>query len=247
MGYVRIRTVNDKEPVMPQFIVISGIDGCGKTTIIEALRERLEQEGFSTRYEWLRYNHLLVRPVHGLCRIVGLSRRHKIDGKYIWRHEFYRSKAFSSMYIALSWLDAWLGRCWLEIKILLSKNVDVIVCDRWTLDVLADLMVDTRFRDLMYGKWYARFKRVMPPNIKQYLITRDLGTIVSSRPDVKRDMSYSMRHRLYKRLGKSSDVVIAKNDEAIDKVVNTILTDWKNTNVDTFNGRTCDTPAELKI
>jgi hypothetical protein len=125
--------------------------------------------------------------------------------------------------------------------------VDVVVCDRWTLDVLADLVVDTRFRDLMYGKWYGRFMRVMPPNIKQYLITRDLGTIVSSRPDVKLDMSYSMRHRLYKKLGKSSGVFIAKNDDTIDKVVNTILTDWKNTNVDISNGRTCGTPAEMKI
>ena len=90
---------------MKQFIVISGIDGCGKTTIIEQIRQKLEQQGYKTQYEWMRYNHRLVKPVHGFCRIVGLSRKYEVDGQYIWRHEFYRNKLFSKFYIALTWLD----------------------------------------------------------------------------------------------------------------------------------------------
>src|SRR5512146_3306386 len=128
-----------------QFIVISGIDGCGKTTLINHLRRRLEREGFTTRYEWLRYNHRLVRPVHGFSRLVGLSRRYRVGDQDIWRHEFHRRRRFSSFYIALTWLDVWLGR-WLLTARLRGAQADVVLCDRWVPDILVDLAVDTRRR-----------------------------------------------------------------------------------------------------
>jgi len=105
---------------MPQFLVISGIDGCGKTTLIRRLQDRLAEEGLTTRYEWMRYNHRLVRPVHGLARLVGLSRRYEVAGRSVWRHEFHRSRSFSSCYILLTWLDAWLGRLRLIFRLMLK-------------------------------------------------------------------------------------------------------------------------------
>ena len=111
------RSIPRPSPEVTRFIVISGIDGCGKTTLIRALRNRLEQEGLTTRYEWLRYNHRLVRPVHGLSRLVGLSRRYRTADQSVWRHEFYRSRLFCSFYILLTWLDAWLGRLMLAARL----------------------------------------------------------------------------------------------------------------------------------
>jgi hypothetical protein len=211
---------------MARFIVISGIDGCGKTTLIRRLRDRLEEEGLATRYEWLRYNHRLVRPVHGLTRLVGLSRRYMVEGTCVWRHEFHRSPLFSSFYVVLTWLDVWLGRLLLAARLML-RNVDVIVCDRWVPDILVDLAVDTRRRSLLGGKWRARFMRILPADTRQYLIVRDSGRIVALRPDVTRDMSYSFRRRLYGRLQRDPDVVVVRNDETIDAAVDAIVRDWK--------------------
>ena len=42
---------------MVKIIAISGIDGCGKTTVIEKLQEELSQKGLPVKYVWLRYNH----------------------------------------------------------------------------------------------------------------------------------------------------------------------------------------------
>ncbi len=211
---------------MPQFIIISGIDGCGKTTVIDRLRNRLEQEGFKTRYEWMRYNHRLVRPVHAFSRLVGLSRRYEVEGQCIWRHEFHRSRSFSSCYIVLTWLDAWLGRL-LLVGRLLFKDVDVVVCDRWVQDVLVDLAVDTRRRSLLGGRWYKRFLRILPRGARQYLVVRDADAIVSARPDVRRDLSGSFRQRLYRRLTRNPDLVIIGNDGTVDAAVEAILQDWK--------------------
>jgi hypothetical protein len=211
---------------MPQFIVISGIDGCGKTTVIERLRRRLEQEGLTTRYEWMRYNHRLVRPIHALSRLVGLSRRYEVEGQSIWRHEFHRSRFFSSFYIFLTWLDAWLGRLLLATRLSL-KQVDIVVCDRWVQDILVDLAVDTRRRSLLSGRWDRRFRRILPRGTRQYLIMRNVDAIVSARPDVRRDLSASFRQRLYRRLAKNPDLVVIRNDGMVDDTVEAIFEDWK--------------------
>jgi hypothetical protein len=209
-----------------RFLVISGIDGCGKTTLIQELRTRLEQEGLTTRYEWLRYNHRLVRPVHGLSRLVGLSRRYRTAGQSVWRHEFYRSRLFCSFYILLTWLDVWLGRLILAAR-LNSRSVDVVVCDRWVQDILVDLVVDTRRRDLLAGTWRSRFARILPPETRQYLIVRDSDRVVSSRPDVMHDVSHSFRRKLYRRLGRSPEVVVVRNNGTIEAAVDAIVRDWK--------------------
>jgi hypothetical protein len=209
-----------------QYIVISGIDGCGKTAVIDRLRSRLEREGLTTRYEWLRYNHRLVRPVHAFSRLVGLSRRRCIEGRHVWRHEFYRSRRFSSFYIALTWLDVWLGRLILAAR-LLRRKVDVVVCDRWVADILVDLAVDTRRRGLLKGVWYRRFARVLPRSAKQYLIVRDARRIAAARPDVAGDPSRSFRRRLYGRLEQNADLVVVNNDGTMDAAIEAIFRDWQ--------------------
>jgi hypothetical protein len=211
---------------MTQFIVISGIDGCGKTTVINELRNKLEREGLTTRYEWLRYNHRLVRPVHALSRLVGLSRRYTIGDRRVWRHEFHRSPLFSSFYIALTWLDAWLGRLILAAK-LMFRRADVVVCDRWVPDILVDLAVDTRRRGLLRSKWLLRFARLLPPGTRQYMIVRNAKRMLSSRPDVEEDLSRSFRHRLYRRLGRNANIVQIGNNGSVDTAVDAILYDWK--------------------
>ena len=131
----------------------------------------------------------------------------------------------------MTWLDVWLGRLLLEIKLLL-KNVDVVVCDRWIQDVIIDLIVDTKRYDLLRGKWYKRFVRVLPAFTRQYLIVRNTESIVTHRPDVTRDISFKLRRKLYKRMMKIPDIVVIYNENTVDSAANAILSDW-------INGQAC--------
>ncbi len=167
-----------------------------------------------------------MRPVHGLSRLVGLSRRRRIGDQYVWHHEFYRSRLFSSFYIALTWLDAWLGRLILAVR-LLHQKADVVVCDRWVPDILIDLAVDTRRRGVLSGTWYSRFARIVPPDSRQYVVVRDARRIISSRPDVTRDTNLSFRRRLYRRLGRNANIVVVKNNGTVEATVEVIFHDWK--------------------
>jgi len=209
-----------------RYVIISGIDGCGKTTVIERLRERFEAKGLKIHCEWLRYSHILVKPVHGLCRLVGLSRKYKVNSECIWRHEFYRNQIFCSLYVFLTWLDTWLSRLKLDLKTT-GRKIDIVICDRWVNDILIDLAVDTRREQLLYGKWYQRFIRILPKNSKQYLITRDTRDILSARPQSVQDTNFSFRHRLYKQLGNIADITVVNSNSLITTTVNAILTNWQ--------------------
>ena len=209
-----------------KYIIISGIDGSGKTTIIKKLQERLEAKGFKVRYEWLRYNHMLVKPVHGLCRLIKLSRRYKTHHGYIWRHEFYRNQLFCSIYIFLTWFDTWFGKLILTLK-LIWKITDFVICDRWVYDILIDLAVVTRRPLIISGKWHRRYLQILPKNRRQYLLIRDTNAILRVRRENLNDPEFVLRQELYEQIMQTDEIIIIKNDTTIDKTVDTIMTDMK--------------------
>jgi thymidylate kinase len=51
---------------MTKYIIISGVDGSGKTTVIEGVRAQLEAEGKTVGYIWMRYHHKLVRTASNM-------------------------------------------------------------------------------------------------------------------------------------------------------------------------------------
>ena len=209
----------------PQYIIVSGIDGSGKTSIIEGVREQLERQGKSVFYVWLRYNHRIVKPIHGLCRLVGLSRKRPEGmGKTVWRHEFYRCRPFCSLYICLTYLDTLFGKLNICRRAANAKP-DLVICDRWIYDIMTDLAVDTRRPNLLSGYWLRRFEAIMPKDARQYLVKRDMKDILDVRPECDRDREFLFRSRIYGRLEKMSRVVIINNDRDITCAVDDILED----------------------
>ena len=101
----------------------------------------------------MRFNHILCKPVHGFCRLIGLSRKRDTKMGKVWRHEFYRSQLFCSIYIFLTWLDTWIGRIILNWN-LRNKQIDFVICDRWINDILIDLAVENNVVKKS-GAWFS--------------------------------------------------------------------------------------------
>ena len=78
-----------------KIIAISGIDGCGKTSIIKELIKSLSKNGEESRYVWLRYNHYITKFLLAFCRLSGLTKYENVQGVRVGYHEFYRSKIIS--------------------------------------------------------------------------------------------------------------------------------------------------------
>jgi len=134
-------------PTDPRVIYVMGIDGSGKTTVVENLSKLLEDKGYHVYAEWLRFNHVLSKPLLGFCRLVGLTRYEKKDGIRIGYHEFHRSKVISWLYIYLQYLDALRVRIFRIDPKIRQKNC-VLILDRFVYDIIIDLMIDTGIEDL---------------------------------------------------------------------------------------------------
>ncbi len=94
----------------PQCLVISGIDGSGKSTIIDATRRHLQQDGKNVGYIWLRFNHYLTKCMHALARIIGLSVKVQNEMGCVWQHRFYTNCFFCKLYVLATYLDSWASR-----------------------------------------------------------------------------------------------------------------------------------------
>lgn len=184
---------------MPPIIFFSGIDGSGKTVVIENLIKELNQQGFKTRYVWMRYNHYLSKLLLAVCRLTGFTKYHQIAGHKLGVHHFYRSRIISYLFIFSSLIDTAVAT-FLKLLLFLNRTDAVIVCDRFVIDILVDLMIDTRKFDLFDCLWGQAFKRLVAPHARTFYIRRPLKEIIDVRPESEYDTTFLMRVVLYEHL-----------------------------------------------
>ena len=204
-----------------RYIIISGIDGSGKTSIIEGIEVFFTKRKKTSVVIWLRYNHYFVKPLHAIARLLGLSKQYNSSEGKVWRHEFYKSTIFSWFYIRFTYLDTLIGKMKLNFKI--KNKLDIVICDRWLNDILIDLGTKTHNEYFLSSKWYNRFKKMLPNKSNEFLITRNEEDLLKCRLENQEDPDFNFRLKLYKKLEKKKDVVIINNISTIEMAVNKII------------------------
>ena len=203
---------------MKKFIVISGIDGSGKTTVINELTKALEAEGKTTKYIWMRFNHYSVKVMNMFARVMGLSVKvHNAFGD-VWEHRLYKNRTFCKLYVWCSYIDNKLAR-----RKALKLDADYIICDRWVNDTLIDLGAECRFDDILDGKWYGRFQKILPENNVQFVVTRNRKDIVGCRVENTTNPDFPYRFALYEKLMKKSEIHVVDNSGVIADSVKQVL------------------------
>lgn len=207
------------------YVSISGIDGSGKSVVIESLKRMLEGEGYVCVHRWMRYNHKFVKPVHFFARLVFLTNKINTKAGVINRHEFFRCPSLRFVYLPLTWLDSWINVKWLY-KFTITSSADVVICDRWVHDIIIDLAVKFSDIHLPSGKWGDRFRSLLPPATRSYLLVRAEDDIIHSRPESAFDPDFRLRAALYQRL--PSEVKRVINRGKVDDVAKVIMNDLLN-------------------
>lgn len=206
--------------MIKQIIVISGIDGSGKTSVINGVRGKLESEGFSCVYKWMRFNHLLVRPLHMLAKVIGLTSVVVTPERKYCFHAYYKSKIFSKTYIILTYIDTLLSKR----KIYETEkhnNYDYLICDRWIIDTLVDLRAKTQSH--YNSKWDMRFFKILPPNSKQLVIVRSEQDILKARAENLADPEFKLKNHLYNEYANTKGIYKIENTGTIDESVHQLL------------------------
>lgn len=203
-----------------QIIYIAGPDGSGKTTFLKDIEEYYVSKGIITRHIWLRSPKIFSKPLMLYCRLAGLTEYKVIDGVKYGKHEFYRSSFVSKLFPFLQLLD--FKKKWLSV----NKNIkedEVILFDRFSLDTLADLMVDTGRMDLYKTKTGKAFLNLIPENTKLIVLKVDEKTIRARKKDTLHDEHLNKKIEVFERLSKNLNLTVIDNNREYNIVKKDII------------------------
>jgi len=207
-----------------QIISISGIDGCGKTTIIEKLRKSYKKQGFRNKYIWLRYNHYLTKFILLFCRLTGLTKYEYIDGVRVGYHNFHKSVLISYLFIFFTFIDTlFISIFKVYLPALFLK--EIIICDRWIPDIIVDLEIDTGINFTKNKFLFRIFLLLIPSSCRCFVIERNQEAVLNSRVENAYDRNFQRRVQLYKKHSLSQWLCVIDNNGTIQSSIDSIQTE----------------------
>lgn len=196
-------------PNWPRLIHLAGADGSGKTTQARALLALLDREHRPARYVWLRFPHLISAPLLLYARWRGCSYSEVVEG---YRHGYWDFRSSWLLSRVLPWtllLDTLLATIarvyWPLIR------GDTVVCDRFVVDILVDLMAglhDRFFDTRRPGRW---FLRLLPSNSRVAVVDLDSQLARQRCPELRADRSHEQRRAIYLELARRQRLPVVSN------------------------------------
>jgi thymidylate kinase len=196
---------------MVKTIAFIGIDGAGKTTIINGVIKKLEKSGVGCEKRYMGlgrdYQSKFIKFLIGSYH----KKRKKKDGKGgIGLRSNYRKRTFN--WVLVQYVELWSR----FIKEKFRKN-DVVLFDRYFYDGLI----------LGNKKAFSFFRRLTPKPTKCFLIYAN-PKIIRKR---KKEAKISDIEKFYQRvekLKKYFDIEVIDNNQKLERVINKIVREIKN-------------------
>ncbi len=199
---------------------IAGSDGSGKTTLLKDLEKELLDNSNKTRHIWIRSPKILSKPLMVYCRLAGLTKYKTIDGIKYGKHEFYRSSFVSWLFPILQLADFKIK--WFFEKRKISSK-DIVLFDRFNIDTLSDLMVDTKRMDL-HKTWVGKeFIKLTPRNSKSIILKVDAEVVRKRKLDTLYDDTLDDKIRIFQFLSKELNIELIENNMEYSIVKNNVI------------------------
>ena len=205
---------------MNKYYYITGPDGSGKTTFIKQIEEYLTNQNKKTKHIWIRSPKIFSKPLMAYCRLIGLTKYTIVNGVKYGKHEFYKSKFISWFFPILQLLDFKFK--WLLIKRKINPH-EIILFDRFVLDTLADLMVDTNNFNLHKSKIGRKFINSIPKDINLIVLETNEEYIRSRKIDTLHDEHLTKKINVYKLLANDLNLTVINNNKGIRDVKENIF------------------------
>lgn len=185
--------------------IVSGPDGSGKSTIINAYAEVLSKEEIKVKVCWLRFVSLFSKIVNMFGRLFKKSYVEKYEWGDIGYHDYSGSLGF--VYIISCYIDHILYYPIFHFKNRKAIKSQTIhhIYDRYLVDTVADLIVDTGKEKFIL--WlFTGLVTNLKIKAKVVIITCDEKIVVSRRDDILDDKKYKLRIFAFKKIASTYNI-----------------------------------------
>jgi GT2 family glycosyltransferase/thymidylate kinase len=183
----------------PSCIIISGLDGSGKTTLANSLFEYLRSKGYKTKYVWIRSPHTFAYLISRILIRLGWHQNFRNpNGIAVSRFALYPNTLIREIWSViefLSLLPLIIFKVWLPY--LLGYK---IVCDRYVIDSAVHIALTTKDMNFPDGFLGSLLLKTIPNNSVIIFLDAELSTVLERRPDVEYSIDEIKNEmRLYKK------------------------------------------------
>lgn len=206
---------------LPRFFYITGCDGTGKSTQANLLVEALRARGIQPIHLWLRFPFFFSAPFLLYARWRKYSWSEEQQGV---KHGYWHFQTSWLMRAIFPWvylLDAAFASLW---KVYLPLPFGrTIVCERFAIDMLADLEMglgDPDFHRRAPGRF---FYRLVPASARVVLLDLDEETAKSRRPDLLTDHLLGRRLQTFRDLAADYGLQVENSQRPVDDIQAHIL------------------------
>jgi len=166
-------------------VVFSGTDGSGKTTLANRLVQELMDMGIRTEYVWCRHESGTVRAFVKTARFLGGDKRGAstpASGYGIFKGRMFAKPAIGHLYRIFVMMDYLI-----EVKsriIRRLRRVDVLVVDRYVMDVAADVTVECNLEEDRSLAYLRTLQKLVPRAGVSFLVTVPTAISLERKDDI---------------------------------------------------------------
>ena len=212
-----------------RFIVITGMDGSGKTTLANWLYKYFISKGYKSKYVWIKSNHTFAYLLS--CVLISLG-RYRIfrNPKGVMQYRIITSEG---MFIRKIWpfieFISVLPLIIFKVKIPLLLGYR-IVCDRYTIDTIVSVTLYTRNMNFLNSILGKILLKMIPKESTIILLDADYLTVLKRRPDIEyTENEIKKGIRIYRTLSRklnmfSIDVQTHTIEQVRNRVINILFT-----------------------
>jgi thymidylate kinase len=205
----------------PHCIHLTGVDGSGKSTQAGLIQSWFERQGIPARCVWLRFPRLFCVPFLIYARLRGYSRRETVGEHQHGYWDFGASWFMAKVFPWALLLDAFLLAL-VKVYLPLWRGYTVI-CDRFVVDVLADLMTgfnDNGFDECLPGRL---FLALLPRGARVVVLDLDTETARRRCPELKGDHSHAKRRAIYLDIARRRRLPVVSTEPSIEATMSRLI------------------------
>jgi dTMP kinase len=214
---------NEGDKVMYKVVIVSGIDGSGKTTQIKLLERYLRHRGFKVKRIWFRWVAFVSYPILALCRILGYTKWRVIErsGVRYAERRFYLNKTLARLWPWFYAVDVLIHTIF-KIFIWISLGY-IILIDRFIPDILIDLMYETKDYQIPRRLVGRLLISLIPKKSRLIIIDVNENTAYNRKHDIPNINYLKERRRLYLYIAKTLSIPVISGEKNVLEVYKTVL------------------------